>query len=307
MVLKKIQFPLLAIFVVTTVVAVIFAVLPGWQIRSAVQGLSNQDLRIDDDPFGFGVFIVGEDVDKIRRFGKDANRYLVRALDDPERFAVAHWLLAEINKDRFDKARDYWNPAWVPSPDRSGGFDTRWATAIKEFWMKALAEPMAFDKKDQIMFQLMDSIPFKAGDLVPCEKEDEEFLLEIRVTLGPSQDEDDLASGHTYEKIYSICRVTEQMIAEGFEPDTSISFGINDLVGGSAFVDTRFVKYSPDSVTVNLDWSVEIQKSQRDFEGEFIAYLFDENGDEETRPSPGISGLDYTFRRKESQDENSSR
>lgn len=98
----RLQFSLLTLFGMMTAVAVGFGIAPTIRVQLAVRALSNNDIEVDGGPLGLMVKINSPAAEKLRHLGHQANSALVRALNDPERFAAAHVLLMEINE----------NPSW---------------------------------------------------------------------------------------------------------------------------------------------------------------------------------------------------
>src|SRR5262245_7768590 len=105
----------------------------------AVGGIRNSDLRWEGTFFGEWPGVTGEAAKRVLSFGERATPALLAALDDPDRFAIAHVLLIEVESTVYWGSGPEWRPRWAPlkmqmQPDGRIEFFPEQRTLLKEFW-----------------------------------------------------------------------------------------------------------------------------------------------------------------------------
>lgn len=77
-------------------------------LKYLVQALSNDQVEWDGNPVGYAAFLRGDAPRQIQEQGEAAVPALIEALDDPDRFVVAHVLLTDLTSVRYRAFPD-WN------------------------------------------------------------------------------------------------------------------------------------------------------------------------------------------------------
>jgi hypothetical protein len=134
------QFRIATLFVVVTVIAVGLAIGPdlyGWW---NVTSLSNSDVKVDGNFIGLQVSIQSRASHAVRYCGKRAYPYLIEALRDRNRFAAAHVLLTELQRDGHIRNDSHGNKLQVTlHGDGSVDFHPEQMDRIADMWEERLS------------------------------------------------------------------------------------------------------------------------------------------------------------------------
>ena len=140
------QFSLLTLLGVVTIVAVILGILPIVRLELALRALSNNDIKVDGGYLGLRVDLESQAAEQLKRIGPKANNALERAIADSERFAAAHILLSEINNERqssYGESASHWNNMRITlHADGSVDFHAEQIPKLQAFWRDRLAKKL---------------------------------------------------------------------------------------------------------------------------------------------------------------------
>jgi len=262
------QFSIASCLVFTAIVAAVFAFGPAFRAYVAAQGLSNSDVHVNGGFFGLFVDLDSESADTLRQLGTVSNRSLLSSLEDPGKFAVAHKLLTEINHDKFQAASPYWGSDMDPFGRASNDFDEDLIPVLCEFWKKTLAEPQGFSEDERrIEFDYLTTAGYEIGELVPCDAESANFELLVRAR----------SNGKCfYQYKQPFCRHVGESTNPSEQPGMTPSYtACALLVNGTMTGQLQYSKFSKDSVTIKIEWSVTLDGVEEYFRREFEVSLGD--------------------------------
>lgn len=259
---RLLQFSISSLLVFTAIVAVVLAFGPNLRAYFAVRGLSNADVHVNGSPFGLFVELESESADTLRKLGTKSNRSLLASLEDPDKFAAAHKLLTEINREKFQAASPYWGSDMDPFAMASNDFDESLIPVLRDFWSKALEEPQGFSADERrLEFEYLNTASYKIGDLVPCDAEAAEFELLICARSGGKQ---------FYQHRQTFCRHTGDATDPAGQPGISPKHtACALLVNGTMSGQLQYSRFAQNSVSVKIEWSVTIERDQEFFRREF--------------------------------------
>jgi len=128
------QFRLLLLGLMTAA-AIGLACWPTLRLYWLVETISNDQVRIDGNIIGLVAQFDTHAAQQVRSYGPRANRALIVALNDPDRFAAAHVLLTQINCPGYifgDTAK--WNELEID-------LDPEQIPHLQEYWKARLGQP----------------------------------------------------------------------------------------------------------------------------------------------------------------------
>ena len=133
----RLQFSLLSLLGVVTMVAVVLGLAPIVRTELALRALSNNDVEVQAGFVGLRVDINSPEAAQLRRLGPRANWMLERALSDPKKFAAAHVLLTQINEQRCRSSHSHWNEMRI-SVGNEADFHAEQIPQLQQHWRHRL-------------------------------------------------------------------------------------------------------------------------------------------------------------------------
>src|SRR5262245_20170495 len=134
------QLRLISLLTAVTLIAFCLAIGPEVFAYWSVRTLTNKEVKVDGTYVGLIVGVTPRNSQRIKWAGRRAHRHLIRALQDPNRFAAAHVVLTNMHSGGLNISSTRWNGLYLTlRADGSVDFHPEQMEDLASHWETYLA------------------------------------------------------------------------------------------------------------------------------------------------------------------------